>query len=83
MFPPGRARLATKPIPTGICSPPHDNGDRARRVFGGLDSRRGRGHDEVHLQPDQLPASSESVPFPCRPPVFDGDVLSLNPAEVA
>src|SRR5437868_12836024 len=50
IFPPGRARLATTPLPTAC----HHNGNRASCVFGGNGRWRTACHDNVYLDTDWL-----------------------------
>ena len=54
ILPPGRARLATSPTPTGSATLGHDDGESARRLFGSL-GRRGIPHDEdIDLEMDEV-----------------------------
>src|SRR5438045_8217885 len=52
-FPPGRARLATRPTPTGSAMAPNDR-DRARGLLGGKAGGRSHRHDNVHMLTDQV-----------------------------
>lgn len=61
-----------------------DDGDRLGRVLGGERRRRGRGKDEIDRAPDKLPCKiREAVSLLVCPPILDGNVSSLNPAEVS
>lgn len=85
MLPPGRARLATSPVSTGSAAiPPHDDWDRAGRVLGSKVSRRAGGHDEIHLQGDQLGGQHGQLIVPIlREAVLDEDVLALDVTALA
>src|SRR5712664_3468263 len=81
MFPPGRARLATRPLPTGSAANV-TTGDGRSRSLGSLGSRRRRGHNNVHLEPNELGRQGGELILPvCRPAVLDDDVLSLDPSQ--
>ena len=84
MLPPGRARLATRPVLTGSPTASHDDGNRLRRGLGSLGRWRGYHDDEVHRQADQLRCQGrEAIHLAGGPAVLDGDGLALNPAEIA
>ena len=73
---PGRARLATWPLPIGSAW-------RGRSLGRpGVDGRRS--DDEIDLKPDEfLHQAGEPVESPFGPAVFDDDVLPLDPAQIA
>ena len=50
MFPPGRARLATSPLPTGSLSLRHDNGNGDSCFLGGTGCCRTTRDDDVYLE---------------------------------
>src|SRR4029450_7581498 len=52
-FPPGRARLATRPTPTGSIGS-QDDWDRAGGLLGGKSRWRTGGHDDIDLIAHQL-----------------------------
>jgi hypothetical protein len=84
MFPPGRARLATIPNLNRIANPKHDDGGRRSGLLGGKDRRRSDRYDDVNLETDQLGRHvRKPVQLPLRPSVLNGDVLVLNPTELA
>jgi hypothetical protein len=61
----------------------HDYRDCTRRVFSGLDHWCGPCNYDVHLEANQLLCQrGEVVHVACRPAVFDGNGLSLDPAEI-
>src|SRR5262245_56501715 len=79
MFPPGRARVATNPFPTGSVTPDHHDRDRACRLLGsngiligGHDDHIDLGADEVRRQPRKsLVLSLRDSPLDCHVPAFD------------
>src|SRR5262249_14821797 len=61
-----------------------DNGNRPSRVRCLHGRRVGPGGDEVYREPDQLCREGrEPVILPLRKAILDGDVLALDPAELA
>ena len=84
MFPPGCARLATNPCPTGSAGGGHHDRDRARGVLGRTDRGGSLGHNHVHWEPDQLGRLvAETLFAPLRIAVLNNDVLALDIAELA
>ena len=84
MFPPGRARLAMSPSPTGSLDDCHDDGDRRGRLLGRSDHRIRSGHDDVHLEPHQLGRErGKPLVLSVREPALDHDVPALDVAELA
>ena len=81
-FPPGRARLATKPTLTGSPEDRHDDGDccgglprPSRPAVAGCD-------DDVHLEADQV-CREIGEPFvsSLRPAVLDDEITALDVTE--
>ena len=83
-LPPGRARLATKPAPTGSPEVVITMGMVAGRFL-----RRQRvavpmSHDQINLETNQVRRKlGQALSFPVRKSVLDGDILSLNPSKFA
>ena len=84
MFPPGRAKLAMSPAPTGSAMPAKTMGDRPGRLLRGKRRWRSWGDDNVRLETDQLGRKlGQSLDPPARKSDFDGNVLPLDVAELA
>ena len=65
--------------PDWIATGRHDDGDRARRFFGGTSRLLALRHDDVNLELDQLGGESrESREFALCPSVLECDGLSLH-----
>src|SRR4029434_213325 len=81
-FPPGRARLAMSPVPTGSRTAIMTMGDR---LGGGLRCRhfsRSQRYDEVDIEPDQLGRQvGQLVDRILRISIVDDNILALNPPE--
>ena len=84
MFPPGRARLATRPVADRIADSHHDKGDRRCRLLDGERGRRAGGHDHIHIEGDQLgDENGKALILSFRPSILDRDVAALHVAELA
>ena len=84
MFRPGRARLATNPLPTGSAILYHDNGNGGRRLLGSLNGGRCSGYDDIHFHLHQLcRQAGKALVLPLCPAVLDGNVLTLHVPELA
>ena len=83
-LPPGRARLATRPAPTGSTALAITIGMVRSRFLRRQRRRRRRDHDQINLKTNQV---RHQLRYPFRPllgkPVLDGDILSLNPSKLA
>ena len=83
MLPPGRARLATSPVPTGSLASPNTIGMIDVACFAAMTFRVPDG-DDIDLQPDQLSCDlGGALTASLRPAIFDGDRAALDPAEFA
>src|SRR5439155_18317442 len=79
MFPPGRARLATSPLPPGSPADAMTMG-----LLGGERRQRPKRHDHVDIEPDQLPGEiGQPVKVVLGGPLLEGDVPAFDPAELA
>src|SRR4051812_36103154 len=77
-LPPGRARLATKPSPTGSRTGENDR-DRCRRFLACQGRRRAAHHDQVDFLADSLGAQRRIVLIATLGgPIFDHQVLALD-----
>ena len=84
-LPPGRARLATIPVPTGSPAAAKTIGISDVAFFSGERSRRStRRDDDIDLEADKL-GGELRVAFlaSLRPTIFDGHVAAVDPAELA
>jgi len=82
-LPPGWARLAT-PVLDRIRSPCHDDGNCVRGVLGRLSHPPVRHHHDINLEANQLLCQTgDTIPLTRCPPVFDGDILAVDPTEIA
>jgi hypothetical protein len=83
IFPPGCARLATKPSFTG--SPrSHHNGNRAGRFRGGTECWATYPDDDVDLKTDQLSRQiGKSIGFGPARPDFEDIVFSLDVTQLS
>src|SRR5262249_1787865 len=82
MFPPGRARLATCPTPTGSAWSEHD-GDRFGGLAGGFHEGRRRREDDVDIHADQFGREFRQLVDPFRPAELNDNVLALDVAVIA
>src|SRR5262245_42830480 len=83
MLPPGRARLATRPAPTGSPDSARTIGIDRCRLFclGGRGSRR---DDDINLKPDKLGGDfGIALAVSLRPAILDLDGATLDPAKFA
>ena len=80
-LPPGRARLATRPAPTGSPAIAITMGivvvARLAANAGGVVR-----HDQINLRRTS-PPQAQAGPFALSKPVLDGNVLSLDPSKLA
>ena len=84
MFPPGRARLATNPFPTGSAILRHDNGNRTRRFLGGTGCCRASRDDDVYLETHQFGRKArEPIELALGKSPFNGNVFALDVAKLA
>ena len=82
-LPPGRARLATKPLPTGSgVDRKDDRDDRSRLLECG--DRGSKRDDDIDLKPDELGRDlGVALDAVFRPAILDRDGAPLDPAEFA
>ena len=84
MFPPGRARLATSPRPTGSAAPTKTMGIVVVACLAARALATPTARMQIHRQADQLGREvGEPVEVPLRIAVLKGDMLSLHIAEIA
>ena len=82
-LPPGLARLATRPLPTGSAAMAKTIGMTERRLFC-RDTRHSICDNDIDLEPDQLGGDfGEALAASLRPPILDRDIATFDPAEVA
>ena len=80
-LPPGRARLATRPAPTGSPTPVKTIGIVEVAFFAASAEVGGDGHDHVDLAADEVGGQCrQPIIVALRPAVFDRQVLSLDVA---
>jgi hypothetical protein len=83
MFPPGRARLATTPLPDGIAHGADDDRNRGARPLGGERGGRSASHDDFDLEADQFGQQiGKALGLAIGPPVLEDQVSPLDVAEV-
>src|SRR6266446_8409672 len=83
-FPPGRARLETRPLLTGSPALAMTMGDRRRRLLGRESRGRAPGHDDVHVEPNEVGREiRESLILPLRASLLERNALSFHVAEIA
>src|SRR5262245_56779644 len=83
-LPPGWARLATTPTPSGSPIAAITTGDGRGRLLGGKRGRRAAGDDDVDRQPHQLVGERwEALGAAVGGAILDGDGLPLDIAEFA
>ena len=83
-MPPGRARLATRPVPTGSpADREHDRDDRCRLLC--REDAGGAVRDnDIDLEPDELGGDlGEALAASLRPAILDRDGATLDPTEFA
>ena len=84
MFPPGRERLATNPLPTGIASPYHDNRNAGSRLLGSLNGGRAASQDDIHFHTSQFcRQAGKALVLTLCPAVLDNNVLTLHKPKLA
>ena len=83
-LPPGRARLATKPEPTGSPTLVITMGMVVVAFFAANAGCRPCDHDQINLETNQVRRKLRQalILLLCKP-VLDGDILSLNPSKLA
>ena len=83
-LPPGRARLATKPSPTGSPTGRHHDGDGSSRFLRRQRRWSSCDHDQINLKTNQVRRKlRQALSLLLGKPVLDGDILSLNPSKLA
>jgi hypothetical protein len=84
MLPPGRARLATRPLPTGSATDVITTGMTDVACCAARAPRGSRRDDDIDFDPDEFDRDlSDPVVATFRPPVLNRDVAALGPAEFA
>ena len=82
-LPPGRARLATRPVPTGSPASAKTIGMTDVACFAARTAGARRDND-IDLQPDELGRDlGEALAASLRPAILDRDGATLDPAEFA
>src|SRR5262249_31951652 len=82
-LPPGRARLATRPVPTGSPAP-KTMGIPRGPLLGTQAPASRRCDNDINLALDELGRNlSEALAATLRPPILDRDGATLDPAEFA
>ena len=83
-LPPGRARLATKPAPTGSGVLIITMGMVVVAFLRRQRRRSSCGHDQINLKTNQVRRKlRQAVSFSLRKSILDGDILSFNPSKLA
>ena len=83
-LPPGRARLATKPAPTGSPALAITMGMVVVAFFAANAGWRPCDHDQINLKTNQVRRKlRQALSLLLGKPVLDGDILSLNPSKLA
>ena len=83
-MPPGRARLATKPAPTGSPTLAITMGMVVVALFAANADWRPCDHDQINLKTNQVRRKlRQALMLLLGKPVLDGDILSLNPSKLA
>ena len=83
-LPPGRARLATKPAPTGSAALVITMGMVVVALFAANADGRPCDHDQINLKTNQVRRKlRQALKLLLCKPVLDGDILSLNPSKLA
>ena len=84
MFPPGWARLSTRPGPHRVAKCDHDDRDRAGCVLRGLSGRGGAYGDDVGLEAQTFGREGwKPLAMSVRGKIVDGDGLPIHIAQVA
>ena len=84
IFPPGRARLATSPIPTGSVAVANTMGIVAVAFLAAQNSPRGGGDDDVNFETDQFGCKvRQPFEFPVCISVLNDNVFSFDIAKLA
>ena len=82
-LPPGRAKLATRPVPTGSAADAKTIGMTDVACFAASDCASRR-DDDIDLEPDELGRDlGEALAASLRPAILDRDGAALDPAEFA
>ena len=83
-LPPGRARLATKPAPTGSAALTITMGMVVVAFLAANADCRRCGHDQINLKTNQVRRKlRKALRLLLGKSVLDGDILSLNPSKLA
>ena len=83
-LPPGRARLATRPAPTGSPAFVITMGMVVVAFFAANAAGRPCDHDQIHLKTNQVRRKlRQALKLLLGKPVLDGDIFSLNPSKLA
>ena len=83
-LPPGRARLATKPAPTGSPTFVITMGMVVVALLAANAAGRPCDHDQINLKTNQVRRKlRQALRLSLRKSVLDGDILSLNPSKLA
>ena len=83
-LPPGRARLATRPAPTGSPAFTITMGMVVVALFAANADGRRCTHDEINLKTNQVRRKLwQALRLLFGKPILDGDILSLDPAKLA
>ena len=83
IFPPGRARLSTRPLQRGPIDR-HDDGNRLGGLLGGADRRVVTSDNDIDLELHQFGYQArETFGLSFRVAKFDQDVFSLHIAEIS
>src|SRR5262245_21830387 len=83
-LPPGRARLATKPTPTGSPTAANTIGTTGAACFAAITAGVPPGDDDVDFEPGKLGRDlGQGIAAPVCPAIFDRDRAALDPTEVA
>ena len=84
MFPPGWARLSTRPGPHRVAECDHDDRDRAGCVLRGPSGRGGAYNDDVRLEAHTFGSQGgKPLATAVRGKVVDGDGLPIHIAQIA
>src|SRR5262245_48833870 len=81
-LPPGRAKLSTKPAPTGSATFTKHDGDSAGRLLQCHHARGGRRQDDVRRKRDQFSRVSTAVGIVGAPACVDAHVAAVGPAKL-
>ena len=83
-LPPGRARLTTRPAPTGSEAFVITMGIVVVALLAANADRRRCTHDEINLETNQVRRKlRQALRLFLRESVLDGDILSFNPSKLA